>query len=296
LKEERKGQIMVHRIENNGRRRPILTAFSLLASCLSLSPLVCWGAKANPEQAQQTAPVVRAAAETSAGEAKAVAEITKMHGGFAVDDKGPGKPVITVYLASSEVTDSSLAHLKGLTRLEELNLSETRISDTGLEHLKGLSQLQQLNLSGTRITDAGLKHLKGLSQLRELNLDGTMVTGTGLANLKGLIGLRDLELAHSGVTDAGLLHLKGLPQLTTLSLTATKLTDAGFANLNGLTKLVGLDVGRTAMTDTGVAYLKGLIQLKGLDLWVIRINLQHSNGKTNLAPSVDFEPCCLASG
>ena len=44
------------------------------------------------------------------------------------------------------------------------------MTDAGLEHLKGLTQVQSLNLSQTEVTDAGLKHLKGLTQLQSLNL------------------------------------------------------------------------------------------------------------------------------
>ena len=35
------------------------------------------------------------------------------------------------------------------------------MTDAGLEHLKGLTKLQWLDLAGTEVTDAGLEHLKG---------------------------------------------------------------------------------------------------------------------------------------
>ena len=34
---------------------------------------------------------------------------------------------------------------------------ETQITDTGLEHLKGLTELQELWLDGTQVTDAGCR-------------------------------------------------------------------------------------------------------------------------------------------
>ena len=66
-------------------------------------------------------------------------------------------------LDGTQVTDAGLEHLKGLTRLQSLDLSGTQVTDAGLEHLKGLTQLQWLSLEGTQVTDAGLEHLKGLT-------------------------------------------------------------------------------------------------------------------------------------
>ena len=56
-------------------------------------------------------------------------------------------------------TDGDLAHLKGLTALERLNLRGTKITDAGLAHLKGLPGLQRLDLRGTKITVAGVVSL-----------------------------------------------------------------------------------------------------------------------------------------
>ena len=46
-----------------------------------------------------------------------------------------------------------------------------RVGDAGLAHLKGLTRLQVLNLRGTGVSDAGLVNLKGLTQLQTLNLN-----------------------------------------------------------------------------------------------------------------------------
>ena len=47
----------------------------------------------------------------------------------------------------TKVTDAGLVHLKGLTALEQLDLSYTRVTGSGLEHLNGSTALQQLDLS-----------------------------------------------------------------------------------------------------------------------------------------------------
>ncbi len=57
-------------------------------------------------------------------------------------------------------TDSGLVDLKGLTNLQELNLTATKITDSGLEHLKGLTKLKVLGLRNTKVTDEGVQKLQ----------------------------------------------------------------------------------------------------------------------------------------
>ena len=56
--------------------------------------------------------------------------------------------------------DADLAHLKGLTGLQTLNLRRTDITNAGLAHLKGLTGLQTLSLWDTKVTDAGTNSLR----------------------------------------------------------------------------------------------------------------------------------------
>jgi hypothetical protein len=58
------------------------------------------------------------------------------------------------------------------------------VSDGGMVHLRGLIKLQHLDLRNTQVSDAGLQSLKGLARLQQLDLWGTTVTGAGVANLK----------------------------------------------------------------------------------------------------------------
>ena len=127
-------------------------------------------------------------------------------GGKATVDKN--KAVVRVNFYGTKVTDAGLVHLKGLTKLEFLSLSNTPVTDAGLKHLKELTKLQYLSLSNTKVTDAGLAHLKGLNNLTGLLLAGTKVTDAGLAHLKGLTKLKRLGLWDTKVTDAGKKKLK----------------------------------------------------------------------------------------
>ena len=123
-----------------------------------------------------------------------------------------------VDLAARVFTDDELAHLKGLTQFQTLNLSHTQVTDAGLVHLEGLTQLQTLRLWSTRVTDAGLVHLKGLIQLQTLDLHFTRVTDAGLEHIKGLNQLQKLTLPQK-VTNAGIRRLrKTLPKCDILTL------------------------------------------------------------------------------
>ena len=46
------------------------------------------------------------------------------------------------------------------TQREICGLGTTNVTDAGLEHLKGLTGLQELNLSWTKVTDAGESRVK----------------------------------------------------------------------------------------------------------------------------------------
>lgn len=101
-----------------------------------------------------------------------------------------------------KITDAGLEHLKMLTQLKEINLSETQITDAGLEHLKNMTVLECLYLRNTKVTDAGLKHLRGLNRLYWLDLHKTKVTNAGIKDLqKALPNLLNIQLSESPSPD-----------------------------------------------------------------------------------------------
>jgi hypothetical protein len=89
-----------------------------------------------------------------------------------------------IYAAGAPVTDADLVHMRGLSKLEDLNLSRTQVTDAGLVHLNGLLNLRMLYLRYVHVTDGGLDHLKNLPELRFLDLYGTQVTDEGVAKLQ----------------------------------------------------------------------------------------------------------------
>ena len=217
-----------------------------------------------------------------------------------------------------QITDAGLVHLKGLTRLQTLNLSGTQITDAGLEYLKGLTRLQTLNLNGTQITDAGLEYLKGLTQLRELHLSCCkQITDAGLEHLKGLSLLQTLNLeGYDQITAKGILELKdvlpkcniivpmtmrrlGISEDRTTAKPEHYIKDDELALLKGLTQLQTLDLRHCELiTDIGLAYLKGLVQLQTLNLeGCIKVSdagLVHLKGLVQLQ-TLNLEGCIEVS-
>jgi len=111
-------------------------------------------------------------------------------------------------LLGTNVTDATVANLKEVLGLVDLNLAQTKVTDAGLNSISGLVNLTRLHLELTSITDAGLAQLKNLSNLSYLNLYGTAVTDQGLDNLTGLKKLKNLYVWQTKVTDAGIAKLK----------------------------------------------------------------------------------------
>lgn len=112
-----------------------------------------------------------------------------------------------------------------------LGIIGKQATDTDLAMVAQLPKVQQLDLHNTAVTDAGLAAIADLTSLTHLHLNGTAVTDTGLAHVKKLEGLVYLNLYNTGVTDEGIKNLSGLKQLKRVYLWQTKVTDAGAKSL-----------------------------------------------------------------
>jgi internalin A len=81
-------------------------------------------------------------------------------GTVSFDETTFGKPVVGVSFFGVKVTNAGLEHLKELTSLRSLVLSDTQVTDAGFVHLKGLTSLESLVLGGTSVTSAGVADLQ----------------------------------------------------------------------------------------------------------------------------------------
>ncbi len=108
----------------------------------------------------------------------------------------------------TNATDATIAPVKDILGLLDLNLAGTKVTDSGLGAIKGLTNLTTLHLEHTKISDAGLDNLKNLKNLVYLNLFDTPVTDAGLQKLEGLTNLKNLYVWQSKVTDDGIKKLQ----------------------------------------------------------------------------------------
>jgi hypothetical protein len=133
--------------------------------------------------------------------------------------------------AAPFLKDDDLRLVATLSKLEELNLSNTDIGDIGLAHLQRLTHLRSLALVYTNITDDGLSTIKEMHRLTKLELAGTNISDSGLAHLTSLSALRELDISDTSITDAGLGHLTKLSGLTRLGMDDTEISREGAAEL-----------------------------------------------------------------
>lgn len=161
-------------------------------------------------------------------------------------------------LRNTDVTDTGLAHVARLRQLRTLTLSG-KVSDGGLTHLKGLGKIESIDLSNNQITGVGLIELKSLTKLRELFLHHNPVGNDGLVPIGEIETLERLGLSHTQVTDDGLAHLASLGNLRYLGLSKTNLTDSGLLHLANLTSLQKLELNGTGVTDDGRAALQRML-------------------------------------
>jgi len=190
------------------------------------------------------------------------------------------------------VTEDGVAHLKGWTRLERLNLRGTKVTSRVFEHLAHLTSLQSLDLGYTQIDDEGFEELSALTKLRDLAIGGNRLTGACLPLLKALPALRRLDAGgiqrvDSGLwglalTDDNLQRLADLTALEALSLSGANLSDRGtdrpgqpealrteLRDLSKLSKLVNLralDLSGTPVSAAALSALAALPKLEQLGL------------------------------
>ena len=136
-----------------------------------------------------------------------------------------------LYLSGNLLSEKGIAHLKGLHNLESLGLG-SEVTNTALVHLAGLTKLKWLGLEWGKFNDLGLESLEQMKGIEVLDLRKVSgVNGSGFVYLKQMTNLRELWLQNTSVTDESLVHLEGLTNLQRLDLTYTRVTEQGVSNL-----------------------------------------------------------------
>lgn len=159
----------------------------------------------------------------------------------------------------TQITDKNAAALRRLTNLSEIR-AEFQLTDAGLRHLRGLTRLKELNLLNSSITDEGLTSMKGMRGLEKLYLTsynpGAAITDVGIQNLRGLINLRWLVLNCPDVTGDVVGDLSNLVNLEGLGLQGIDIGDEQLEYVLKFKKLKHLDLKRTRVTSEGIAGLR----------------------------------------
>jgi internalin A len=149
-----------------------------------------------------------------------VAAIEKLGGKVERDETKPGKPVVRVDFALTNLTEDDLSVLGKLKELTCLRFWFVRLSNANLDQLSQLKTLTTLDFHGTEITTYGLKQVAKIQGLNCLNLYQSEATDAGLKELAPLKKLKNPTLS-SQITNAGLKELTALDGLATLSFSTT---------------------------------------------------------------------------
>ena len=155
------------------------------------------------------------------------------------------------------ITPELLAPLKGLSRLEELNLFNCRITAGSLQPLEGMLSLMKLDLHSTGITDAELAVVSSLKNLTNLSIHkNPKLTDQGLQHLADLQNLVSVNLARLNVSDKGLQFLQTNPALNWLNLEDTNTSDASVPALKQLHSMEKLHLKESKVTEAGFQEIK----------------------------------------
>lgn len=134
-------------------------------------------------------------------------------------------------LENGYVTDEGVAHLRGLSNLEQLKLWKSPLGDAGIEALAGLTNLRLFNVPDAQFTDQALNLLAQLPQLELLRIGSPNITDAGIDSLQAMPNLRFLHLINIPITDAALIKIARLKQLESLYLDHTQVSDDGIEQL-----------------------------------------------------------------
>ena len=155
----------------------------------------------------------------------------------------------SLILGELRLEEESVAYLKKLTNLKELNcspesygtsahLSEIKSlnslilnvkynKEEDIENISKLTSLNHLKLWNSNINSKGAEFLSNISSFTSFNLSGNVIGDAGLVNIGKLVNLTFLNLSYNGLSDSGITNLGNLTKLTDLNLNGNNFEDQG---------------------------------------------------------------------
>ncbi len=179
------------------------------------------------------------------------------------------KKLETLEIDQVDINEPALASIGSLTGLCTLRMFSAPIKGGGFAHLRTLQNLQELSLENNGISENDIQELGAIVNLRRLGLMNQYnLGGRGMASvLRELKQLEELDLeGSSGLGNSPLVGVSALTHLRRLHLGTTGVSFDGLRSIEKLTQLEDLDLYMSGTTDDGMAYLKNLKELRVLDL------------------------------
>lgn len=190
--------------------------------------------------------------------------------------------VKTFTWSGNTLDDAMLAHLAGMSALEDVSTNLAQFSDDGLKQWAAFSKLRRIkffhtSLHAKNLNGSGFAQLTSLKNLRSLTVAGCPFNDEGLAAVGKLTQLEELRTWHTYQTEAGNRHLKSLTNLKRLHLgqrlrrydgssNALSLSDLSIDALTELKSLDTLILDESRFSLAALSRLKSLPHLKQLQL------------------------------
>jgi Leucine-rich repeat (LRR) protein len=170
-------------------------------------------------------------------------------------------------LNAAVIDDGAMAPVTALPALVNLDLQSSQVGDGGMELLAGCPRLTQINVSGSRVTGAGVRHLAKLPVLEFAQLYHVPVGDEDAKELAASKSLKVVWLAFSGIGDEGAIALARMPQLVELDLAACpRVTDRTAAALANHPNLRSFGSDSPELTDAAARHFATIKELRVLAL------------------------------
>ncbi len=166
----------------------------------------------------------------------------------------------TLALTNSVINDPTVELIaKSFPKLIDLDLSSnTNLTNSVLKVICGITDLQRLTLVQNRFNEVGTSHLSKLQNLRFLDLRGNMEAGD-MEVIAALPKLTSLKHRSTAVSDFGMEYLAGSKALDSLLMQDFAVTGQAGQHIAKLDKLTQLEIFRCqGFTSDGVLALKGM--------------------------------------
>jgi Leucine-rich repeat (LRR) protein len=170
-------------------------------------------------------------------------------------------------IISTKFNDDWMPPLAKLTNLKVLRFTNNgKLTDAGMAHLAGLTKLENFSFVGTQMTGKSYARFDGFTKLTRVSHRGSLIDDEGLRQLcDHLPNLESLSLAHAKFTDVGAPHLAKLTKLKGLEVGAAKATPQALKHIAKL-PLEYLQLGEGFESGAAIAFIKDLSTLRRLTL------------------------------